>query len=155
MTDLLYTGADNVGSLIALRFAPVGWLQSLPLLAEGQAGVAVFKDTYSWREAYGSPETKQYEEIQEDSDHGPVWSVTFGLFLPGDSPARRGQLAQMTRLKFVVEGLDMQNLRRRGGTFTEGLTMSYNYKSGGSVSDRPGYTIKFTGQLTAPPPIVS
>lgn len=159
MTDLNYAGGDNPAGIYLIRCAPVVGVQSLPTPATGGPmvvlGPPVFYPGYAWLQLYGTEGTKTYSEEEEETDNGPLWSVSVGLFLPGDSAQQRRSLSDMARHRYILECQDNMGLWRRLGTRKETMQLKYKFGIGGQVGDRRGATITFSGALTQMPPMVS
>lgn len=150
MTDLLFTPSNNIGGSLLLKFAPVAGIQAM----SAPATSVQFRTGYRWYAAYGTPGTKGFEEDEEETDNGPVWTVRLTAFLPGDSAERRQALAEMVRHRFVVEVEDNAGLRRRVGSLAEPLQFSYKFTTGEQTADRRGATLTFRGSLTRPALVV-
>jgi hypothetical protein len=159
MTDLHYVGGNNPAGTYLIRCAPVVGLLSLPTPATGGPLVVVgpptFHPGYRWYQLYGTEGTKDYDEDQQNTDNGDIWSVSVQLFLPGDSAQERATLMEMVRHRFIVECQDNAGTWRRLGTKTENLKLTYKFGIDPQMGGRRGATLKFTGELTQCPPIVS
>lgn len=154
MTDLLFDGATNIAGNYLIRFVPVVGVSSLPLPAASgpTAGLITsgptFQDNYRWFTAYGTDFTKSVDEKQTETDNGPVWDIVIELFLPGDAPDRRVQLAELVRHRFLVAVEDNTGLKRLFGTLEEPLLLTYSFQVAKNPGDRRGYTLTFAGQLS-------
>lgn len=146
MTDLTFEGGNNIGGNALLRFAPVAGIASLA----SPVAVPTFRAGFRWFDCYGTQGSKDVDENEEETDNGPVWSVKVSLFLPGDSAVRRLALADLVRHRFLLEVEDNVGLRRRIGTLSEPMQLSYNFKTGGPMAERRGAGLTFRGNLTAP-----
>lgn len=150
MTDLLFQPTNNMAGLLLVRYVTTIGLTDLPLI-----GPAVFKPGHRWFTIYGSQWTKDYKEDQTETDNGDIWSIDIQLFFPGDSEPQRAAINQLTgRHRFVVETQDNIGIWRRTGTISEGLSLSYKFGIDQSAGGRRGTSIRFSGDLTARPPIV-
>lgn len=131
-------------------------IQALPTPATGApTPVPTFRAGYRWFSCYGTEGTKNYQEQENIDDNGPLWSVSFSLFLPGDDADRRRALADMARHRFVLEVEDNTGLRRRIGTLTETLEFTISFGIDAAMGGRRGYTLSFKGTFTDAPPIIS
>lgn len=150
MQDLFYpAGQNNVGGLFQIWFVPIVGIASM-------SGVNVtFRAGYDWLTCYGTEGSKGYTEEEEDSDQGPVFTITIEGFLPGDTLDRRRSLAEMVRHRFLINMIDNSGLVRRAGTLTEGLQLKYKFATGQLPGDRRGATLTFFGQLSVPPPVIN
>jgi len=159
MMDLNYAGGDNPAGIYLIRCVPVVGVKSLPTPATGGpmevAGPPVFHPGYAWLQLYGTEGTKTYAEEEEETDNGPIWSVSVGLFLPNDSSLVRSNLSQMARHRYILECQDNSGQWRRLGTQVESLQLKYKFSIGAQVSDRRGATLTFSGTLTQIPPMVT
>jgi hypothetical protein len=154
MTDLLFDGANNIAGNFLIRFVPVAGVSSLPLPAPfgPTAGVLpagpTFLPNFRWFTAYGTDQTKDVIEDESDTDSGPLWDVSIEFYLPGDSAARRLNLAEMARHRFLVAVEDNMGVKRLFGTLTEPLRFSYKFQVPKQIGDRRGAFITFRGTLT-------
>lgn len=157
MMDLLFPdGQSNTAGVYLLRFGLLATISSMPYPSGGSVtGSISFQDGSRWYNVYGSDYSKTYDEERQLTDNGPVYTVTVGCFFPGDSAAVRSQLDWMGFHRFLLECEDNEGLLRRIGSPQEGLTFAYTYSSGNQPGDRRGYTLKWTGQFSAIPPVVS
>lgn len=156
MTDLVYAGGNNVAGNHLIRCAPVVGLLTLPTAGDGVvSGQPTFLPGYNWVFLYGTEGTKTYSESCEESDNGDIWTVSAGLFYPGDSAEVRRSLANLkSLLRFVVDVQDKHGVWRRLGTLTEYFSLEYRFAIGAQIGDRRGYTLTFSGIMTTCPPIL-
>ena len=150
MTELVYSYGNSVGGIRQIRCAPVAGIES-----STAAGALSFLTGYGWISLYGTDFTKSYSEESERTDNGDLWTVSTGLFFPGDSADVRALIAQLKAFdRYLIGCQDNHGLWRRLGSVVESLTMSYKFGIGPNVGDRRGYTISFAGTLTSCPPIL-
>lgn len=155
MQDLLYSNTDNPGSLVSVQICPTFGFASFPAPVNGQVSADVsFQQGYRWFTVYSTANTPGFEELEEETDNGPIWQSKISLFLPSDNATFRRELFKWSGYKFIAQVYDQAGIYRRVGSIIEPLALKYSFTTGNAFPDRRGYSITLSGTHTQPAPVV-
>lgn len=146
--------ARNMGGNQSFYFVPVADVVSIPPVINGNISDDVVFDTdKAWYEGYGTLDTKNLDEKQNDGGaRSDFYDVVFSAFVPSNKPLMHDLFERMSAFKFIVLVKDNNGRQRLLGTLTSGMRFRFEYSSQNAAAGRNGYTVQFSRLLADRPP---
>jgi hypothetical protein len=98
----------------------------------------------TWQTLPYTPGSGTFSEDQADTSQGEYYRLAIAAFVPGDTPAIRGEFQTLLRHRFLLR-LTKGDQVLLVGTLERPLRLETKFDSGGEGGDNRGHRVTFTG----------
>lgn len=149
-----FENTDNLGGVNTLKFIPVAGVASIaPVLGGAIHTGVVLNDNYAWYELPFTLETMGFKDEGQPSENGTFYNKQIVGIVPKHNAEKINFLSNTDNVKFIVDCLDNNGIRRLVGTVAEPLILIVSADTKTSVAGRNEYLLTFTGSGTALSPV--
>jgi len=147
INDITRHTDDNIGGNFKFKFTPVNNIQSIAAISNGAIHTEIKLYAGSrWYEGYATPESMNFSDQQQSSEHGAFHKKTFKGVIPKNRPELIDLFNSMKDRRFILIVYDNNGLIRLVGNKTEPLKFTSSGDTKTKYSERNEFEFQFYGE---------
>jgi hypothetical protein len=138
------TERANKGGLCSFQFAPVEWVETMPLAADGEyLGTVDFISGKTWLSGYATKDTLNWVEEENNELYKPALKG----FCPTDEPDNLALFASMKKTTYIILCKDRHGRYVLSGKPDGGLFFTFKRSKGNIGDNHHGQDFEFGGAV--------